>query len=128
MDYEPLEQVKRLTLDYKLEKRIQAEQQRILEKQEEGKGSVSKANLTAGEREAVKQQQTLIACNKAIKAVKDGVTDRNTLVRLVQPLLNASQNVNQFLDQFVGEALIDKLEKYKQSTQKSAKQSPQQTT
>lgn len=31
MDYEPLEQVKRLTLDFKIEKRIQEEQLRMQE-------------------------------------------------------------------------------------------------
>jgi hypothetical protein len=32
MDYEPLEQVKKLTLDYKLEKRIKEEQIRMQER------------------------------------------------------------------------------------------------
>ena len=62
MDYEPLEQVKKLTLDYKLEKRVQEEQIRMQERQERQeenkKGSCSKFQLNANERDAVKHIKT----------------------------------------------------------------------
>jgi hypothetical protein len=72
----------------------------------------------------VKQISILNQCNKAIKAVKDGTTDRGTLIRLIQPLLNQNQNVNQFLDMYVGSALIEKLENFKSQQAVSGKQSP----
>lgn len=49
MDYEPLEQVKRLTLDFKIDKRVQEEQLRMQEHQERQeaskKGACSKFQL-----------------------------------------------------------------------------------
>jgi hypothetical protein len=47
MDYEPLEQVRKITLDYKVEQRIksiQDDQQRVQEQHEETKAGVANAN------------------------------------------------------------------------------------